>query len=293
MFCPICGKENPAGATFCAGCGKPIAAQAPAAPAAPVAPQQPAPQAQPQPQQYAVPQQQYAAPQQQYAVPQQQYAAPQAAPRKSNILPFGDFFKSLFTATLKPVTGASDEAKKYDNIGNSLILSAIVVGILTIANFLLYLLRTTIYQNWPRKLGDAFVRVFRTFTGSLFDYALMTFGFAAIMLVIGLILKEKWSFSRLLAICSMAVFPAEAVRILVVRFFTSVPINSDTTWYYTMLKYFPISTILSAACTIYAFILLYEGITRETKLEGNKKGFVFAIAWVVLEFVAHYIALIY
>ncbi len=121
----------------------------------------------------------------------------------------------------------------------------------------------------------------------------MTFGFAAIMLVIGLILKEKWSFSRLLAICSMAVFPAEAVRILIVRFFTSVPVNSDTTWYYTMLKYFPISTILSAACTIYAFILLYEGITRETKLEGNKKGFVFAIAWVVLEFVAHYIALIY
>lgn len=291
MFCPICGKENPAGATFCAGCGKPIAAQAPAAPvapapapAAPVAPQQPAPQAQPQPQQYAAPQQQYAAP-----AP----AAPQAAPRKSNILPFGDFFKSLFTATLKPVTGASDEAKKYDNIGNSLILSAIVVGILTIANFLLYLLRTTIYQSWPRKLGDAFVRVFRNFTGSLFDYALMTFGFAAIMLVIGLILKEKWSFSRLLAICSMAVFPAEAVRILIVRFFTSVPVNSDTTWYYTMLKYFPISTILSAACTIYAFILLYEGITRETKLEGNKKGFVFAIAWVVLEFVAHYIALIY
>ncbi len=301
MFCPICGKENPAGATFCAGCGKPIAAQAPAAPAAPVAPapapaapvapQQPAPQAQPQPQQYAAQPQQYAAPQQQYAAPAP--AAPQAAPRKSNILPFGDFFKSLFTATLKPVTGASDEAKKYDNIGNSLILSAIVVGILTIANFLLYLLRTTIYQNWPRKLGDAFVRVFRTFTGSLFDYALMTFGFAAIMLVIGLILKEKWSFSRLLAICSMAVFPAEAVRILIVRFFTSVPINSDTTWYYTMLKYFPISTILSAACTIYAFILLYEGITRETKLEGNKKGFVFAIAWVVLEFVAHYIALIY
>ena len=149
MFCPICGKENPEGSTFCAGCGKPLSAPtapAPAPAAAPVAPQQPAPQ-------------QYAAPQQQYAAPQQQYAAPAAAApaKKSAILPFGDFFKSLFTAALKPVTGASDEAKKYDLIGNSLILSGIVVGILTIANFLLYMLRTTIYQNWPRNFGDAFV----------------------------------------------------------------------------------------------------------------------------------------
>ena len=282
MFCPICGKENPEGSTFCAGCGKPIAA-APAA--APVAPQ-PAPQAQPQ--------QQYAAPQQQYAQPQ--YAAPAAAaaPAKpSPILPFGQFFKSLLTAAFKPVTGAADEAKKYDHIGNSLILSAIVVGILTIGNFLLYILRTSIYNSWPRKAGDAFVRILRTFTGSLFDYALMTFGFAALMLVIGLILKEKWSFSRLLAITSMAVFPSEAVRVLVIKFFTTVPSNADTLWYYTMLKYFPVSSVLSAAATIYAFILLYEGITRETKLEGNKKGFIFAIAWIALEFVSHYIGLIY
>lgn len=261
------------------------AAPAPAAPvAAPVAPQ-PAPQ--PQPQQYAAPQ------------PQQQYAAPQApiasvAPAsQSSILPFGDFFKSLITAAIKPVTGASDEAKKYDNIGNSLILSAIVVGILTLANFVFYILRTTIYQNWPRNGGDAFVRVIRNFFGSLFDYALMTFGFAAVMLVIGLILKEKWSFSRLLAICSMATFPSEAVRIFVIKFFTTVPVNGDTTWYYTLIKYFPISTVLSAAATIYAFILLYEGVTRETKLEGNKKGFVIALAWIALEFVSHYIGLIY
>ena len=282
MFCPICGKENPEGSTFCAGCGKPIAA--PAAPVAPVVPQQPAPQAQPQPQ----PQQQYAAPQQpQYAAPQ----APVAPAKPSKILPFGEFFKSLITAAIKPVTGASDEAKKYDVIGNSLILSAIVVGILTIANFLFYILRMTIYGTWPRRVGDSFVNLFRNFTGSLLDYALMTFGFAAVMFVAGNILKEKWSFSRLLAICSMTTFAPEAVRVLIIRFFTSVP--SSASWYYTMLRYFPISSILSTAASIYAFILLYEAITRETKLEGNKKGFVFAIAYVALQFVSHYIGLIY
>lgn len=278
MFCPICGKENPEGSTFCAGCGKPLSA-APAPAAAPVVPQQPVAQAQPQPQQYAAPQ---AAP---------QYAAPAAPAKPSPILPFGDFFKSLITAATKPVTGASDEAKKYDHIGNSLILSAIVVGILTIANFMFYMLRLTIYQSWSSNPGTAFVNLVRNFTGSLFDYALSTFGFAALMLLAGMILKEKWSFSRLLAICSMAIFPSEAVRIVVIRFLTSVP--GSVTGYYQLLRYFPISSVLSAAATIYAFILLYEGITRETKLEGNKKGFVFAIAWVALEFVSHYIGLIY
>lgn len=269
MFCPICGKENPEGSTFCAGCGKPLSA-APAPAAAPVVPQQPVAQAQPQP---------------------QQYAAPAAPAKPSPILPFGDFFKSLITAATKPVTGASDEAKKYDHIGNSLILSAIVVGILTIANFMFYMLRLTIYQSWSSNPGTAFVNLVRNFTGSLFDYALSTFGFAALMLLAGMILKEKWSFSRLLAICSMAIFPSEAVRIVVIRFLTSVP--GSVTGYYQLLRYFPISSVLSAAATIYAFILLYEGITRETKLEGNKKGFVFAIAWVALEFVSHYIGLIY
>lgn len=277
MFCPICGKENPEGSTFCAGCGKPLSA-APAPAAAPVVPQQPVAQAQPQ--------QQYAAPQ---AAPQ--YAAPAAPAKPSPILPFGDFFKSLINAAIKPVTGASEEAKKYDHIGNSLILSAIVVGILTIANFMFYMLRLTIYQSWSSNPGTAFVNLVRNFTGSLFDYALSTFGFAALMLLAGMILKEKWSFSRLLAICSMAIFPSEAVRIVVIRFLTSVP--GSVTGYYQLLRYFPISSVLSAAATIYAFILLYEGITRETKLEGNKKGFVFAIAWVALEFVSHYIGLIY
>ena len=297
MFCPICGKENPEGSTFCAGCGKPLSAPA-SAPVAPVVPQQPVQQyaAPQQPaQQYAAPAQQYAAPQQpaqQYAAPAQQYAAPAAPAKKSKILPFGDFFKSLITAATKPVTGASEEAKKYDNIGNSLILSALVVGILTVANFVFYALRTTIYNTWPRKVGDIVLRLFRNFTGSLLDYALMTFGFAAIMLVIGLIVKQKWSFSRLLSICSMAVFPSEAVRIVILSFLTSVPVNNNTTWYYTFLRYLPISSVLSAACTIYAFILIYEGITRETKLEGNKKGFIFAIAWIALEFVSHYIGLI-
>ena len=252
MFCPICGKENPEGATFCAGCGNPITASAPAAPAAP---------------------------------------APAAPAKKSAILPFGDFFKSLINAALKPVTGCADEAKKYDHIGNAVILSAIVVGILTIVSFLSSVITTSIRHAWPSSASSIFVRLIRNFMGSLLDYALMTFGFAAVVLVVGMIIKEKWSFSRLLAICAMATFPSQIVRALIITYLNSFSIAF--TWFSTTMRYFPITTVLSSAATIYSFILLYEGITQETKLTGNKKGFIYAIAYVALQFVAHYIGLIY
>lgn len=261
MFCPICGKENPEGSAFCAGCGKPMTAPAAPAPAAPAAPQ-PAPQAQPQ-----------------YAAPQAP-VAPAAPAKQSPILPFGQFFKSLITAAIKPVTGASDEAKKYDHIANSIILSAIVVGVLTILNFVTSIVTTSISHSWPRKVGDIVVRLLRSFFGSFLDYALLTFGFAAVMLLVGIIIKEKWSFSRLLAICCMAIFPSQLVRVLLVSYFNSFTVAFR--WFYTTMRYLPITTILSSAATIYSFILLYEGITRETKLDGNKKGFIFAIAYVAL-----------
>ena len=278
MFCPICGKENPEGSTFCAGCGNPLTATAAPAPApapapaaAPAAPQ-PAPQAQPQ---YA------AAP----------AAAPAAPAKKSPILPFGQFFKSLINAAIKPVTGAAEEAKKYDHIGNSVILAAIVVGALTILNFVTSIVTTSIGNYWPRKVGDVILRLVRNFFGSLFDYALLTFGFAAVMLLVGVIIKEKWSFSRLLSICCMATFPSNLVRVILLSYFSSFSVHFD--WFSKTMRYLPLTTILSSAATIYGFIILYEGITQETKLSGNKKGFIFAIAYVALQFVSHYIGLIY
>lgn len=303
MFCPICGKENPDGVPFCGGCGHqfsapaaPVApvAPAPAAPAAPVAPAAPAPAAAPIVPPQPVPQaqpQQYAAPAQQYAQPQQQYAAPApAAPAQpSPILPFGHFFKSLFTATIKPVTGASDEAKNYDHIGNGIIISSIVVGILTMFYFLVYIIRISILDAWPRRSSDVVLRLLRVFGGALFDYALMTFGCAALFLLAGLCVKGKWSFSRLLSISAMATFAPELVKILNTSFFS----YSSVEWLTLTLRYFPISSVISAGATILYIVMLYEGITRETKLEGNKKGWVFILVYIALRFVSHYIGLIY
>ena len=288
MICPICGKENPDGATFCAGCGNSMVPQAPVAPAAPIIPQQPAPQAQPQ-QQYAQPQQQYAQPQ--YAQPQQQYAAPAAAPANRPAGPsFGDYFKSLFNAAIKPATGCSEEVKKYERIGHALILTAIVVGILTILSFTSSVITTTIGQYWPSTNVGVMIRLITRFFSPLVHYALRTAGFAGIMVLIGLITKEKWSFPRMLAISSMAIFPAEVVDLVLYDILSSISIAS--TVFNTLMKIFPLTTILSSAASIYAFIIMYEGITQESKLTGNKKVFVYVIAYVVLAFVSRYISLV-
>jgi hypothetical protein len=87
----------------------------------------------------------------------------------------------------------------------------------------------------------------------------------------------------------MATFARELVKIINTSLFSYY--NAE--WLTITLRYFPISSVISAGATIYSFVILYEGITRETKLEGNKKGFVFILVYVALSFVAHYIGLIY
>ena len=278
MICPICGKENPDGETFCAGCGNSMVPQAP------VIPQQPAPAAQPQ--------QQYAQPQPQYAQPQQQYAAPAAAApaRQSAGLSFGDYFKSLINAATKPVTGCSEEAKKYDRVGSAFLLCAISVGIITILGFTSSVITTTIGKYWPDTNVAVMIRLITKFFSPLIHYALRTAGFAGIMTLIGLILKEKWSFARMLAITSMAILPAAVVDVLVVDILSSISVASSV--FNTLMKIFPLTTVISSACSIYAFIIMYEGITQETKLTGNKKAFVYIIAWAVLAFVTRYVSLV-
>ena len=269
MFCPICGKGNPDGVPFCGGCGHQFGA--PAAPAAaPVIPQQPVPQAQPQ----------------QYAPQPQQYAAPAPA-QPSQFLPFGQYFKSLFIAAIKPVTGASDEAKKYDRIGNSIIISSIVISILTLLEFFSFIIRTAISNAWPRRSSDVAILLLREFGGELLYFSLLTFGCAALFLLAGLCVKGRWSFSRLLAISAMATFTPGLINL-----FHNIFFSYDVSWLITTLRYFPLNSTFTYAAQIYGFILLYEGITRETKLEGNKKGFVFLLVYLALMFFTHYTSLL-
>ena len=269
MFCPSCGKENPDGAAFCGGCGfsfekvVPQAAPAPAAPvaAAPVAaaPAAPAPEAPVAPAPVAAaPVAPAPQPQAQPAATAQPAAAAQPQAQPSNAVPFGQHFKNLFQATIHPVTGPAEISGQYSRMGDAILLAIIVVGCLTLIDFS----TTLTIVDWGFLYGGYVALVIlKSFFFSLIRYAVLTFGCAGFFMLAGLICRSKWSFPKMLSIASMATAPAYLLPALARSYLGLVP-------------YYGVSYILVTAAYAYYFMMLYEGAAAETKLTGNKKGFV-------------------
>ena len=278
MFCPSCGKENPDGAAFCGGCGfsfekvapqaapAPVAA-APVAPApvaaAPVAPASAAPVAAapvtPAPEPAAQPATEYSRPG--VATPTasaQPVAAAQPAAQPSNAVPFGQHFKNLFQATIHPVTGPAEISGQYVRMGDAILLAIIVIGCLSLIDFTTAL---TIVDWGFLYGGYVALVILKAFFFSLIRYAVLTFGCAGLFMLAGLICRSKWSFPKMLSIASMATAPAYLLPALARSYFGLIP-------------YAGVSYILVTAAYAYYFMMLYEGAAAETKLTGNKKGFV-------------------
>ncbi len=286
MFCPNCGKENPDGVAFCGGCGMSLseaaaasaaaaepapAAEAPAEPApapdaAPVAPEAPAPDAAPVAPEAPAPDAAPVAP-----------AAPAAEPAKpkepSSMLPFGQHFKNIINAAIHPVTGPAEIAPQYEKIGNAIILAVIALVICAVVSgatsTIYYLIRMAIDKVEMRRsdfrdyyeAGKVIVRILKYCFMPFLYYGVKTFGMAGIFMLAGLIIKEKWSFPRLLSIASLAVIPAYVIDDIIGTIFGLIPVIR-------------LGGLIGTVTVIYYYLMLFEGMGAETKLKGNKKGFV-------------------
>jgi hypothetical protein len=268
---------------FCTGCGMAFGTRAPqpvAAPAPqPVQQSAPAPQPAPQPAPVAaasiIPQPQPVQNSAPYEGPQPKFEGAQSKtePKQpSAMLPFGQHFKNLFQATIHPVTGPAEIAGQYEKIGNALFLAGIVVVILWMVDFTTSL---TVVQWKYLDGGEVIGKIFSLFFKSMFFYAVRVFGCAGIFTLASLILKEKWSFSRLLAISSMAVAPAYIVKNLVGTYLGLIP-------------FVRFGSLIGVAADVYFMVMLYEGMSAETKLKGNKKGFVLIICIALTGIIANY-----
>lgn len=286
MFCPNCGKENPDGIAFCGGCGMSFGTPAPQAapqpaPAAPVpqpAPVAPAPQAAPQP----APQ---AAPVAAAAQPQPQPQAPAKPKEPSSMLPFGQHFKNIFNTALHPVTAPKDVIPQYEKIGNALILAAIVIvvcalvgSISSVSTYLIYIAQRKAELS-RRVFNDVYdsgtiaIQIVKYSVYPFIYYAVRTFGMAGLFTLGGLIVKENWSFSKLLAAASLAAAPAYVVSDFLGEFLGLIPAVR-------------FGSVITIAAYIYYLLLLYEGTSEVTKLSGNKKAFVFIICAAIAGYVA-------
>ena len=309
MYCPNCGKENPNGVAFCGGCGMSFKAAAPqpvaqpvqpvAAPVAvpvaapkaqpvaqPVAAPAPAPKAQPVQQPAAAPAPAPAAQTQSIIPPVQPQAQAQPQPQAqaqpkqpSDMVPFGQHFKNIIDAALHPVTGAGEIAKQYDKIINSILLAIIVIVICGMVNFISAMSTDLIWwvQLEPFYGGNIVIDIILDFFFSFIVYIIRTFGLAGLVTLAGLIVKEKFSFSRLLAVASLALIPIVLVNSFIGNFIALIP-------------YVRLGSIVFAFTSVFYFVMIYEGMGAETKLEGNKKGFVLAAVFAITTAIAGYFA---
>lgn len=295
MFCPNCGKENPDGAAFCGECGMAFgapaaapaaeapAAEAPAAPVeaapAPAAEAAPAPEAPAAPAPEAAPE---AAPS--AAAP---VAQPEPKPKDPSAIPFGQHFKNIFKCVAHPITGPAEVIPQYDKIGNALLLTAIIVvicaligGICSISTFLidmgidkLNMRRSTFNDIYSA--GYVVGRILKYCFYPFLYYAIKSFGVAGLAMLAGLIVKEKWSFAKLLTAASLALVPAYIVSDFLGSFLSLIPVVRLGSFMYT-------------ACYLYYVVMLYEGMAATTKLKDNKKAFVLVAVFAIAFWVANW-----
>lgn len=193
------------------------------------------------------------------------------------MLPFGQHFKNLIHAAIHPVTGPAEIAPQYDKIGNALFIAGIAVVICWMVGFITSMSVDLIhYAQYGRYWFDNLAaEIVKDFFFPFIYYAVRIFGCAGIFMLAGLILKEKWSFPRLLAISAMATAPAFIVYDFLGSFVGLIP-------------YVGFGSIFTIAAYAYYLLMLYEGMGAETKLTGNKKGFVLVICVALTGFAAHY-----
>lgn len=292
MFCPNCGKENPDGAAYCAGCGMAFASAAPApaaapapvaepapapAPAAPVAPAPAATPVAPAPVAPVAP----VAP----AAP----AAPVAKPKDPNAISFGQHFKNIFNVALHPVTGPAEIVPQYKTIGAALLLAAIVVVVCglvgSLSSIIEFLIRMGIAKlDMKRSVFNSVYStsyVVKTILKYAFFpfiyYAIRTFGVAGLMTLAGLILKEKSAFAKNLAAVALALAPAYVISDLIGGLLGLIPVIR-------------LGSIITMAAYIFFIVTTYEGAGAASKLSGNKKAFMVILCIAIAGYVANFFA---
>lgn len=296
MFCPNCGKEIPDGAAFCGECGTSLAAPAAPVESAPeAAPVEPAPEAAPEaPVADAAPE---AAPAAEApaapdaapvaaAIAADAQPAPNAAPKEpSEGVPFGQHFKNIIKAALHPTDGIAEITPSYKKAGDAILLALIVIVVISVLSSCIdvpeYLIRVAqakaeLSSRTFRDLygvGTITVRILKLCFYPFIRFAGRTFGIAGAFTLAGIILKEKTSFVKMLTVASLAAAPAYLVSEVLGSLIGFIP-------------YVRFGSIISVAAYAYYLVMLYHGMSAETKIKGNKFAFAFviciaAVAWVI------------
>ncbi len=197
-----------------------------------------------------------------------------------------NYVKCLTGGFLKPFKNYNEEEKKLSNPKLSLILTAIIAGLLTIAGLvsamitaardIRFSLAGDIYYSWNIE-NIAELNFISLIFKNYVLYALMLFLIAGVFYVGSLFLKKRPNFFKLLGISSLSIIPFAIISMLISKIIG--------------IFWTPLGTLCLFGGLIYTTILIYELINKELALEGEVKAYFYSISLCLILTLAFYIYL--
>lgn len=194
-------------------------------------------------------------------------------------------FLMLISILLKPYTALKEESKKFTNFKNSFILALFITifGVLiNLIQTIWSVIRVRSYDYGTHKYITKFVfenlkeiKFIKVIGQNFLIYLGIIFVIACIFYIAGLIIKKQLNFSKLLGIATTAIVPILLSILLLSPIFGMI------------------SNYLATGITIfggiYTFLLIYEGMNEELKLQGNQKYYFNLICLFILGFATYYL----
>ena len=194
-------------------------------------------------------------------------------------------FLMLISILLKPYTALKEESKKFTNFKNSFILALFITifGVLiNLIQTIWSVIRVRSYDYGTHKYITKFVfenlkeiKFIKVIGQNFLIYLGIIFVIACVFYIAGLIIKKQLNFSKLLGIATTAIVPILLSILLLSPIFGMI------------------SNYLATGITIfggiYTFLLIYEGVNEELKLQGNQKYYFNLICLFILGFATYYL----
>ena len=197
------------------------------------------------------------------------------------------YFFTILAVILKPSTVYKEELNKFNELKNSIILSSVISGIVTLVNLITTMLTVVRVRSLSWSSGG-YATTWQWENLKQLNYIqligknfLIYLGIIALIAVVyyiaGLIIKKQTNFSRMLGISALAVVP----MLICISFLS--PVLSMISAQLTM----PIILI----GIVYTIIILYEGMNREVPLEGNVRYYFNLVCLSILIVAGYYLML--
>ena len=194
-----------------------------------------------------------------------------------------NYLMYIIAIILKPLKTFKEEESKLNNSKISFVLTFVVSGVMTIINLINTIFVTVRVANYSWTDGYKYswqwsniknIKWIEVIGRNFLIYAGIIFVVAIVFYLGGLIIKKQVSFIKLLSISATAVIPA-IIGIMILS-----PLAGKI--------WSPLSIVFMVVGAVYSFVILYELINGELKLEGDTKVYFNLICIGILAIVGYY-----